>query len=365
VFSRVGVVSCLQPFKKERRGSFKKPNQLSNFRIGCDLNVIFEEDQSATSYAAPAAQVHGDAWQSELARALDDATLHLKNGSVVPAFGILGNDITGLWANAHAMGQLDRAEAIVRAHELFDIAHQDPYSHRAYTKPRGYAGDAVMMDYVYSGLAADGTTDLGKAVFAGTTRGSMGLSVLFRRQLLTAHINEVASSCSGFKILSVASGHCREIEGSLLASPALAKAGLLVAFDQDEESCASVMHDYAQYPIEVVCGSVRTLLSSEQASLGKYDLIYSAGLFDYLADPVAEKLVTTMAAMLKPGGKLLIGNFAPSSRGRGYMELFLDWKLIYRSEAELCKLFGANAASTTSFLDPHRNVAYAEWRCPG
>ena len=303
-------------------------------------------------------------WITELPRAMTTATQHLKNGDIVPAFGILGSGMTDIWANAYALGQVDRAIAVVREHELFEIAHQDPYSHRAYNKPRGYAGDAVMMDYVYAGVAAEDTTNLGKAVFAGTTRGSMGLSVLFRRQLLTACINEVVSSRTDFKILSVASGHCREIEGSLLGNPTLAKAGRLVAFDQDEESCNTIKRDYSDYPVDVVCANVRKLLASRESSLGKFDLIYSAGLFDYLTDPVAEKLVAAMATMLKPGGKLLVGNFAPSSNGRGYMELFLDWKLIYRDAAQLCKLFGVHAASTNSFLDPHGNVVYAECRWP-
>ncbi len=294
-----------------------------------------------------------------------EATQHLKNGNIVTAFDIIGNGMNGIWANAYTKNQVDCAVAMVLGHELFGIAHQDPYSHRAYNKRRGYAGDAVMMDYAYDGVAADGTTDLGKAVFSGTTRGSMGLSVLFRRQLLTACINEVASSKTDFKILSLASGHCREIEGSLLANPRLAKAGPLVAFDQDEESCDTVRRDYANYPVDVVCASVRKLLAGSDSALGKFDLIYSAGLFDYLTDPLAVKLVSAMAAMLKPGGKLLVGNFAPSSRGRGYMELFLDWKLIYRDAAELTRLFGTDRAGlTTSFLDPHSNVVYAEWRCP-
>ena len=303
-------------------------------------------------------------WTIQLPRAMHKATQHLKNSDIVPAFRILGNDITDIWADANTQGQVDRAIAVVRAHELFDIAHQDPYSHRAFNKPRGYAGDAVMMDYVYSGVAAEGTTNLGKAVFAGTTRGSMGLSVLFRRQLLTACINDVASSRTCFKILSIASGHCREIEGSLLCNPLLAKAGRLLAFDQDVEACSIIKRDYVGYPVDVMCASVRKLLAGGDASLGKFDLIYSAGLFDYLTDPIAEKLVAAMIAMLKPGGKLLVGNFVPSSRGRGYMELFLDWKLIYRDAAQLSKLFGVNADKTANFLDPHGNVVYAEWRCP-
>lgn len=304
-------------------------------------------------------------WTTKLPRLMSDAARHLKNDEVVTAFGILGKGMNEIWASAYADGQANQALATVREHELFAISHEDPYSKRAFEKPRGYAGDAVMMDYVYAGVAPDATSELGRRVFTGTTRGSMGLSVLFRRHLLTAHINEVASSCSDFRILSVASGHCREIEDSLLANTAVNVAGRLVAFDQDPESCETVRRDYAGYPVDVICASVRKLLANGGASLGKFDLIYSAGLFDYLTDAEAEKLVEALLAMLKPGGKFLVGNFAPSCRGRGYMELFLDWKLIYRDSDQLRKLFGpSRIAATTSFLDPHANVVYAEWACP-
>ena len=34
-------------------------------------------------------------------------------------------------------------------HPVRGIIHQDPFTKRAYDKPRGYAGDAIMLDYVY------------------------------------------------------------------------------------------------------------------------------------------------------------------------------------------------------------------------
>src|ERR1700737_1086687 len=41
-----------------------------------------------------------------------------------------------------------------RQHPLMKLLQQDPLTSRAFTKPRGYAGDAVMMDMVYA--AEDG-----------------------------------------------------------------------------------------------------------------------------------------------------------------------------------------------------------------
>lgn len=35
------------------------------------------------------------------------------------------------------------------SHFLRGLLHQDPFTYRAFSKPRGYAGDAVMTDYIY------------------------------------------------------------------------------------------------------------------------------------------------------------------------------------------------------------------------
>lgn len=304
-------------------------------------------------------------WRSLLEKALSDAAELLRADQVIPAFQILGPRLSSIWESAVHNKQVEDAEKISREHEIFSLVQQDPYSHRAFHKPRGYAGDAVMLDYVYAGSPVSETSEIGHVVFKGTTRGPMGLSVVFRRNLLSAYINQIVSTKSGFRILSVASGHCREIEGSLLGVPEVASSGEFVAFDQDSDSCELVKEHYAKYPIKVVCSSVRKLLAGPSDAFGTYDLVYSAGLFDYLADPIAAKLVDSLSAMLRPGGKLLVGNFAPSSFGRGYMELLLDWKLIYRGAEDLVKLFGPQRAnSVTTFLDPHANVMYAEWVKP-
>ena len=70
-----------------------------------------------------------------------------------------------------------------------------------------------------------------------------------------------------------------------------------------------------------------------------YDLVYSAGLFDYFTEPVAQMAAQKMLACLKPGGKLIIGNFSTENPCAPFMELWLDWNLIYRSKADLERIF--------------------------
>lgn len=69
-----------------------------------------------------------------------------------------------------------------------------------------------------------------------------------------------------------------------------------------------------------------------------YNLIWSAGLFDYFSDRVFVLLLRKMGKWLKPGGQLAIGNFSVYNPSRAYMELFGNWYLQHRSKEQLLAL---------------------------
>jgi hypothetical protein len=294
---------------------------------------------------------------------LDEAQSLIEGARCIDAFRLLGAPLSALWAEGRAMGRGDEMMALAAGHALHAMVQQDPYTWRAFHKPRGYAGDAVMLDHVYRGEPPAGTTPMGRGIFAATTRSPMGLSVRYRRVLLRSCIDDVVSAIGGGRILSVASGHCRELEGSLVASAAFN--GEFIALDQDPLSCAEVAACTAGQRVRVVEQGVRELVARGGSALGRFDLIYSAGLYDYLPDSLARRLTERLLAMLAPGGRLLLANFVPTGSGRGYMELFMNWQLIVRNEAalrEICTSAGAGAIA--SFHDPHRNVVYAEMAAP-
>jgi extracellular factor (EF) 3-hydroxypalmitic acid methyl ester biosynthesis protein len=316
-----------------------------------------------TAFEAPlAARPALPALAARLTLLLDDAAAHVDRGQCVNAFRLLGAPLSALWAEARGSSRTEEALAVVRSHRLHPLVRQDPYTERAATKPRGYAGDAVMMDYVYRGQPPEGTTALGREIMAATTRSPMGLSVLYRRVLLRSLIDDVAASIDGGRMLSVASGHCRELEGSLVMSPLFQ--GEFVALDQDPLSCAEVSRCTAGHRVRVVQQGVRDLLARPAAGdegLGRFDLIYSAGLYDYLPEVLARRLTSRLLQMLRPGGRLLLANFVPTGSGRGYMEMFMDWPLIVRNEVAMRELaMAAGATQLSSFHDPHRNVVYVE-----
>ena len=136
-----------------------------------------------------------------------------------------------------------------------------------------------------------------------------------------------------------------------------------ICLDQDRESLAEISSRFPKdATVMPIARSVRELL--EGAFEAEADLVYSAGLFDYLPDPVALKLLAVMWAWVRPGGRLVLANFADDSQERGYMEAFMDWWLLYRNEDQILAL-GHSVQDVDAlfvFRDPSARTIWLELR---
>jgi len=96
----------------------------------------------------------------------------------------------------------------------------------------------------------------------------------------------------------------------------------------------------------------------------EFHLTYAAGLFDYLSDRLAARLLAGMLALTRPGGTVLIANFLPDAADRGYMEMVMDWWLIFRTEAQMLALTEQcpreRIASIKLFRDPSDCIVFLE-----
>ena len=72
------------------------------------------------------------------------------------------------------------------------------------------------------------------------------------------------------------------------------------------------------------------------------DLAYSIGLIDYFNDSFVIQLLNFVFDRLRPGGRVILGNFHPDNPTKALMDYVLDWKLIHRSEADMNRLFAAS-----------------------
>jgi extracellular factor (EF) 3-hydroxypalmitic acid methyl ester biosynthesis protein len=156
-----------------------------------------------------------------------------------------------------------------------------------------------------------------------------------RRAIVAATIDRLAEERPRPRVLSIAAGHLRE--ASLSVAVRRRKVGRLVALDSDAESLAEVRQSYGALGVETQHASFKALLEPG-GHAGHFDFVYSMGLFDYVSARSGRRLVNAMHRMLRPGGSLLVANFLPGVPDIGYMEAFMDWKLVYRSRLDMVDL---------------------------
>jgi len=241
-------------------------------------------------------------------------------------------DLDGL----HAALTVDEWQAFVemcRSHPLHQLlVTEEPYTRRAFMKPRGYAGDATMLDYVYRGIANLPLTLRGKALFRELAwESAAAKAVRVRKNLLSHLIDQTAAKKARPRILSLACGHLREAE----TSEALRRCQVdLVAADQDAQSLHEIERRYGWCGVQTANVSVRALLKGE-VSFENFDFVYAAGLYDYLGKEAANRLTQILFNATAPGGKLLVANFVPDHEGHAYMNAFMEWNLVYRAPKDM------------------------------
>jgi extracellular factor (EF) 3-hydroxypalmitic acid methyl ester biosynthesis protein len=271
---------------------------------------------------------------------LDGIARRLAAADPAAAHGAL--DELFLWLQEHKLRvSAEEWRTIVttcRRHPLFELVQQDPFTRRAFEKPRGYAGDACMMDFIYGvedQREPPAATALGRLVHGYLLQNPACQGVRSRRAIIAGHIDRLASERQRPHVLSIAAGHLRE--ANLSVAIRRRRLGRVVALDSDAESLAEVRASYGHLGVETRAASFKALLGAE-VETESFDLVYATGLFDYVAPRTGRRLVRAMHRMLRPGGSLLVANFLHGVRDAGYMEAFMDWELVYRSRTDLVDL---------------------------
>ena len=211
-----------------------------------------------------------------------------------------------------------------------DFIHSIPG--HAYLKPYGYAGDFEIIDKMYLETTSENPKLTNWDLFHHQSSASTAVRnrKSFFQSVLTEHTNRLPEQC---EVLDVASGPCRDLLEFMENDPSKN-----IHFDCVEADLKAILH-----ATEINAKHLPNLTFYNQnifrfKTEKKYDLIWSAGLFDYFDDKTFTKLVSRLIKNMKPGGELIIGNFVVGNPTEGYMELFLDWYLYHRSPEQLMDL---------------------------
>jgi len=252
---------------------------------------------------------------------------------------------------------------IAQQHGVAKYLLQDPFTRWSFEKPRGYSGDAGLLDIYYKHPSAAGilaaSSALGRDIYAYTSEAPSSVAGRERRDILARSVDETAGRVQEAEILAIACGHLREAE----SSEALAGGRLKcwVGLDQDPVSVAIVNRDLAGTVVEARDGSVRGILRRAYC-LGTFDLVYASGLYDYLPRAVGIRLLQRAMELVKPGGEFLFANFSDEIMTDGYMETFMDWPLILRSADDIWDIINAavdrNTMEADVYYGSNRNIVY-------
>jgi SAM-dependent methyltransferase len=299
---------------------------------------------------------------------LDESDSRLAPDSAIPSIHALSRRLRDL------RSELDdpawrSAVAEARGHPLALRLREDPLTDRALSRPRGYPGDAVALDFVYAGLPAatrQASTLLGRAIFAYTAGCSAAaVAMRQRRSALSRAIDDTAAGVAGARVLAVGCGHLREAR--LSRAVADGSLGELVAADADRESLRVVQRDFRGSKVRAVVANVADL-AWRRVPLGTFDLVYTAGLYERLSNGPARALTAALLRSLRPGGRLLLSSFVEGFGAHEYMQVFMDWRLVCRDEAALLGLAGeiprAACMSARTWRDATGCLAWLEIRRP-
>ncbi len=223
-----------------------------------------------------------------------------------------------------------------------DIHSRSVFVKRLQEWPREYSGDFETIEYICD---LENRSTYGKVEYyieEYALNSAMAQQHRNKLQYQAELILDTLLKCKGIqKILSVGCGGCRDI--------------LKIRKYIETIQCDIVLHDIdnaaldmAKKRLEGIKGSLHLIDGNFLQSmrkvekLGPFDLIIAGGLFDYLSDKhLLFFLKNTRRTLLSKNGVLFFTNIKEENPFQVWQEYFADWKLIYRTEAEIVELLSA------------------------
>jgi extracellular factor (EF) 3-hydroxypalmitic acid methyl ester biosynthesis protein len=265
----------------------------------------------------------------------------------------LFNFVPGFFKSFHAALAGASMDEIKAAFQFFreetrPLLYRSPFVTRTLEKPLGYAGDFEMMNLIYRN-ELQGESLFHKCVERFFLLQPEPYAVRNRVEYLLGKIRSTLEKTSGpVRILSVASGPAMEIQKAVehFRQEELSRLEVHL-LDQDLTSLKHAQRQIRQNErvhgksvrVDLMHCPIKKVIGQGIPGGHEYDLIYSAGLFDYFADDVARMAGGALLKALRSESKMVIGNFDLSTPSAFPMSVMWDWNLVYRSREDLERIF--------------------------
>jgi len=239
--------------------------------------------------------------------------------------------------------------------ELHPLTLCSPFVHRSFTKPLGYAGDYQMVNMMLE-VPLEGPSLYAKIVNHWCLRQGAPAAHRNRIDILVEHLTNEAKRMKQLRrrlrIMNVGCGPAVEVQRFIRESE-FAEDCDFTLMDFNDETIAyandcikaamrmsgrHVNINFVHKSVDELLKEVAGLRGGQEHNL--YDMVYCAGLFDYLSDRTCKRLMQHFVNWASPGGLVVSTNVHACNPVRFFMEHIMEWHLIYRDEARMHALVG-------------------------
>lgn len=241
-----------------------------------------------------------------------------------------------------------------------------------YQKPFGHPGDYVMLNYIYDYNGDNrylGNSSYEKLLNNYTCNIQISDSNVLRKEILKEKIINIMEFTPEIRIFSVGCGSAREVI-ELLEEEKVKKYASFDLFDHNKKALDYIKESIekielkkrANVAIKYFDGNYIDFIRHKDISekFKDYDFIYCPGIFDYLSERIATKLIDSLYRLLNKNGTLLICNASKEfSNHRAYYEMIGEWTFIHRDKEEMLPwLKNIKDAKEIKFDDLSKNNNY-------
>lgn len=228
-----------------------------------------------------------------------------------------------------------------------------PFLHRTFQKPLGYAGDYEMVNMILRNTI-EGSSLFAKFIHshfvAMPPAEAHRNRVTYLTEMLRAECKRRAKLGQNTRVFNLGCGPAVEVQRFLSFDDLSDRAEIALLDFNDEtlQETGRILADIQSKNrrltrLNLIKRSVHQILK-EGAKIGEsetgnhYDVVYCAGLFDYLSDRICKRLLEIFYEMLTPGGLLIATNVATTNPSCGIMDFLMDWHLVYRGQEQFLSL---------------------------
>lgn len=224
-----------------------------------------------------------------------------------------------------------------------------PIYYHSHHKPLGYPGDYRVMLQIYNDQF-EGNTVFAKAFHKVSVEEPLAVGVRTRKDLLVEILEHELDRLDSLaptrtlRLTSLACGPAREVTELIDRGRTWVSPVEWTLVDQEEAVLSLAWQEIRRAvaqrdaPVKALCmyRSFGQMLrdTNHQSLESPQDVIYTAGLMDYLPDATARGLISSFYDRLAPGGLLLLGNATRENR-TFVLDFICDWTLLYRDPTEM------------------------------